>query len=444
MAAENSVINEEARQIPVWDHFDVVVAGAGPAGIGAALAAARAGAKTCLLEYHGCLGGVWTAGALSWVIDAADKTGLISEIAVHLEKRGARAVKKTRFAYDVEQMKLLLEELCVEAGVKIRLHTKVVGAKVEEGRLTGIITESRSGRQGVTGKVFIDTTGDGELGALAGCHFEYGHPETGRAQPMSLVALLTGIDADEIAPFVGGGVKEAKINLLAEFKRLGVTPSYGGPTLFPVRKDFFAMVANHEYGVSPMDADEVTAATVRARKEVNHLIQTLRNAGGCWRNIRLVATGAQIGIREGRRLRGHYMVSLEDMIEGRRHEEAVCRVNAGIDVHSTNPKEHTQGSPENHIRTLAYDVPLKALIARDVTGLMMAGRCISGDFFAHSSYRMTGNAVAMGEAAGIVASVAVQEGLLPHEVSWDSIKGPLDELRAGAALACKELEAAAT
>lgn len=135
-------------------------------------------------------------------------------------------------------MKLLLEEMCLEAGVTIRLHTRIVSSSVSDGRLRAVVTESRSGREAFSADAFIDTTGDGDLAALSGCGFDYGHPESGRARPMSLVALITGVEADEIAPFVGGGVAQPKVNLFEEFKRSGITPSYGGPTLLPIRKDF--------------------------------------------------------------------------------------------------------------------------------------------------------------------------------------------------------------
>lgn len=416
-------VTEKEKSIPVSGSYDVVVAGSGPAGMGAALAAARQGARTLLIENHGCLGGVWTSGLLSWVIDAHNKTGLIQEISQALDTRSARVIKGTRFAYDVEAMKLLLEELCEDAGVIIRLQTRVVATHKEGRRLRCVVTESRSGREAFEGKTFIDCTGDGDLAALGGCDYAYGHPETGKAQPMSLVALITGIHALEIAPFVGGADRQAKINLFQEFQRAGVTPSYGGPTLFRVRDDFFALVANHEYGVSPMNADEMTRATLRARKELHRLIDALRKLGGPWKNLQMVATGEQIGIREGRRIAGRYLVSLDDVLNGARHPDAICRVTASIDIHSIDPAVGgtQQYTKTRHLKARPYDVPLRALLARDVDGLMMAGRCISGDFFAHSSYRMTGNAVVMGEAAGVTAAIATLTDRLPHEVAWPEV-----------------------
>lgn len=416
--------NEPARAVPVAEHADVVVCGAGPAGVSAAIAAARTGARTRLLEVHGCLGGVWTAGLLSWIIDCGNKPGLMAEITAELRRRGAHAPRTgTNYAYDVEVMKHLLEEMCLKAGVRVQLHTRVVAAvRNESNRLRFAITESKSGRQAWGAKVFIDATGDGDLAALAGCGFDVGRPEDGRTQPMSLIALLMGIRECEVSPFIGGGMKEPKQRLLAEMQRAGVSPSYAAPTLFRIHEDLFALMANHEYGVSATNAAAITEATFRARAEVHRLVAALRALGEPWAQVRIVATAEQIGVREGRRIHGRYQVSVEDMRRGARHEDAVCRVTFGMDVHALEPSHSKDYQRENRERTQPYDIPLRALIARDVEGLMMAGRCISGDFLAHSSYRVTGNAVAMGEAAGTVAALAARSGRLPHEVPWEEAR----------------------
>jgi flavin-dependent dehydrogenase len=178
--------HEPARVLPVVQEADVIVCGAGPAGVAAAIAAGRAGARTCLIEVHGCLGGVWTAGQLAWVFDI-EKPGLARELTQALDRRGARiGENQERYAYDIEAMKLLLEHLCTEAGVGVRLHTRVVAAACDpSNRLCTVVTESKSGREAWRGKVFVDATGDGDLAAQAGCGFDLGHPDTGQVQPMT-------------------------------------------------------------------------------------------------------------------------------------------------------------------------------------------------------------------------------------------------------------------
>jgi len=426
-----STFSESERDIPIVEETDVVVCGAGPAGVCAAIAAARMGAKTRLIELHGCLGGVWTAGALSWIIDSAGKPGIMAEITDELERRGARATRVPNgknYAYDVEAMKLLLEEMCVAAGVDVRLHTRVVAAaRGVDNRLSVVITESKSGREAWSAKVFVDATGDGDLGALAGCGFEMGSPETGAVQPMSLMAWITGVQFDEIEAFVGGSMGEPKKRLFAEMERAGVPPSYAGPTIFRVRNDLFALMANHQYGVFANDAEAITKATLEARAEVHRLVSALKSLGGIWKGLQIVATGAQIGVREGRRIHGHYEVSAEDLRDGVKHEDAICRVTFGIDVHSTNPDKNKGVEAKPH-KSQPYDIPLRALIAKDVDGLLLAGRCISGDFIAHSSYRVTGNATMMGQAAGVCAALAVSQDCLPQAVPFVLVKEALNML----------------
>ena len=420
---------EATREIPVVEEADVVVCGGGPAGIAAAIACARQGARTRLIELHGSLGGVWTTGALSWVIDAANKPGLMAEITARLDDRGARSLRNAggrNYAYDIEEMKLLLDEMCLEAGVEIRLLTRVVGAaRDSENRLSVVITESKAGREAWHAKVFIDATGDGDLGALAGCGFDMGHPETGVVQPMSLMALVTGVVFDEIEVYVGGSMREPKQRLGALMEEIGVPASYGHPTLFRIRDNLFALMANHQYGVKCDDANEITAATIRGRQEIHRQVAALRTYGGVWSDMRVVSTAAQIGVREGRRIHGRYEVTGEDLLKGARFEDAVCRVTMGIDVHSTDPAKTKIVEAKPH-RSQPYDIPLRALIAREVDGLMMAGRCISGDFIAHSSYRVTGNAVAMGQASGVCAAKAALSDALPQDVPWVEVKEALD------------------
>jgi len=421
---------EPARQLPIVEHDDVIVCGAGPAGVAAAIAAARAGANTRLLEACGCLGGVWTAGLLSWILDAANKTGLMHEMLAELGRRRASAKYGSSIGYDVELMKLMLEQMCVEAGVKIQLHTRVVAAaRDESNRLALAVTESKSGRQAWSADVFIDATGDGDLAAEAGCGFDYGRAPSGQTQPMSMIVLLVGIQPDEVAPFVRGlaeprGERDPKSRLLEEMRRAGVEPSYSRPTLFYIREGLFCLMANHEYGVRATDADQITQATIRARGEVHKLVDGLRSLGGVWKNVQIVATPEHIGVREGRRIHGLYQVTKEDLTSGARHDDAVCRVTFPVDVHSTDPGKH-KGIMKEGVRAKPYDIPYRAIIARDVDGLLMAGRCISGDFIAHSSYRVTGNAVAMGEAAGTAAAIAARTKRLPQDVPWPEIRHAL-------------------
>ncbi len=431
---------EAARQLPLDTDADVIVCGAGPAGIAAALSAARAGAKTRLFEVHGCLGGVWTAGLLTYIFDF-DKPGLTREIIRILDSRDARRSENpSRFVYEPEEMKILLEELCLEAGVQVQLFTRVTAAYREGKRLNTIVTESKAGRQAWRAPVFIDATGDGDLGALAGCEWEIGQSADCPCQPMTMNALAVVRDTEALGKYISfngtdaftgeGGHITAVEAFKGELKRAGVEASYGHPTIFHVRDGLVMLMLNHEYGIKPWDAAAITEATMRSRAEVFRIMRALRKLGGPWEGLQIAATAEQIGVRDGRRIRGRYQVVREDLITGARFDDAVARVTFGVDIHA-HSKEANQKEAITRADTKArpYDIPLRALIAKDVDGLLMAGRCISGDFVAHASYRVTGNAVAMGEAAGAVAAIAAQTKRLPHEIGWKEAAPLLESLR---------------
>ncbi len=429
-AAATGKFREPARDLPVREDAEVIVCGGGPAGIATALAAARCGAKVRLFEVHGCLGGVWTAGLLTYIFDF-DKPGLTRELATELDARQARTFggNKSRFVYDPEKMKVLLEDLCTSAGVKVHLFTRVVSAYRDDAgrRLTTVVTESPGGREAWRAGVFVDCTGDGALGALAGCQWSIGRDKDCPCQPMTMNALAVVKDAvamKDYLSFPDGNPdfqthETAVGKLMQDFQKAGINPSYGRPTIFPIRDNLVEFMVNHEYGVKPFDAEQLTAATIRSRAEVHRLAGALRKLGGVWEGFQIVATAEQIGVRDGRRIAGRATVTRDDLIAGRRQADGVCRVTFGVDVHAASAQENEKRAISHEdVRMKPYDIPLRALIAKDVDGLMMAGRCISGDFIAHASYRVTGNAVAMGEAAGAVAALAARSNRRPHQLEW--------------------------
>ncbi|MDZ4198749.1 MAG: FAD-dependent oxidoreductase [Kiritimatiellia bacterium] len=425
-------VTEPARCVPIVGESDVLVAGGGPAGVAAALAAARCGARTRLIESHGCLGGIWTAGLLAWMFEM-DQPGIPREITGRLERRGARiGSDPNRYTYDIEQMKILLEEMCAEAGVIFQLHTRVAGVVADGHRVSCVVTESKSGREAWRASNFIDATGDGDLAALSGCGYDIGRESSGECQPMTYMALVSVRNAEDLRSCIsfwrGNAIHlEAVGHFLGEIRRAGIDPSYARPTLFQVHDNLLALMINHEYGVSATNAMEITRATVRGREEVNRVVRGLRELGGAWAGMNLVATCEHIGVREGRRIHGLYTVTENDLVAGRRHEEAVCRVSFGVDVHNTNPSTG-KGQEPPPVRTRPYDIPMRALIARDVQNLLLAGRCISGDFIAHSSYRVTGTAAATGQAAGVGAALSARQNQSLADLKWPEVKQALTQI----------------
>jgi hypothetical protein len=431
----DNVFTEPAHDLPLANDADVIVCGSGPAGIAAAITAARAGARVRLFEWRGCLGGVWTAGLLGYLLDF-DKKGFAKELTHAMDERGIRRGTSAKsICYEPEGMKLLLEDLCVEAGVKFQYHTRVCAAFKDGRRLSTIITESKSGRQAWTAPVFIDATGDGDLGAYAGCEWETGEEKSCPCQPMSLNALLVVKDAALLKEYIHESDPSAKDNISKDnfrkaIESTGHFPSYSKPTLWQVRDNLMLVMMNHEYSVLAYDAAEITKATVHARGELHKIVNGLRKLGGPWEGVQIAATAEQIGVRDGRRIRGRYVVNKDDVIAGSRFDDAVVRPTFSVDIHALSADmNRTSAYDSKGIKVKPYDIPLRALIAKDVDGLMMAGRCISGDFISHASYRVTGNAVAMGEAAGAVAAVAATSKRLPHEVPWSEGAAAMEKTR---------------
>jgi len=438
-ARADGLFREPSRDLPHRTDADVIVCGAGPAGVAAAIAAARAGARTRLFDANGCLGGVWTAGLLTYIFDF-DKPGLTREFVRRLDARDARRnANVSRFVYDPEAMKLILEELCAEVKVKTQLHTRVAAAYRDGRRLTTVVTESKSGREAWSAPAFIDATGDGDLGAQAGCGWDFGNASDGTWQPLTLNALAVVRDVEALAEYISFYKNndarhiESVEAFKRELKRAGVETSYGHPTLFHIRDNLLDVMINHEYGARPDDAAQLTEATVGARAEVHRAVAALRALGGPWDGMQVVASAEQIGIRDGRRVHGRYTVTRDDLLSGARHADAVCRATFNVDIHAHSREKNKQETiSHGGFKTKPYDIPLRALIAKDVDGLLLAGRCISGDFVAHASYRVTGNSVATGEAAGAVAALAAKKHGLPHEVEWAEAAKLLDRKVTGA------------
>lgn len=426
----NFCIQESARQVPVHSNYDVIVCGGGPSGIAAAIFAARNGSRVCLVENHGFLGGVWTAGLLSLILDSHQKPGLILEIRERLASRNA--IMDLHDLYDAEAMKVVLEELCGEAGVNLCLYTRVASTKVENRRITHVVLEGKEGRFAIGGTAFVDATGDGDLAAKAGCGYDLGRPIDGLTQPMTLMALIAGVPAS-----IRQSLKSNSPCCLSkeDFHRLlrsaGCFPSYTKPSLFPLPNGLCALMINHEYERSGLSSTDLTQASINARSEIERAVQALASVPGGWEDVRLVATAPAIGVREGRRILGDYRVTLRDLVEGTRHRDGITRVSFGIDVHSLKRTDGGgYGADSITERTHAYDIPLRALIAADLDNLALAGRCISGDFHAHASYRVTGNAVGTGEAAGLLAAIASRSPTLSlREVEAEQVLDGLTQLR---------------
>lgn len=425
---DSKTLREPARDVPVAGECDVLVAGGGPAGIAAAVGAARQGAKVILIESKGTVGGIWTNGLLGCLL-GFNHCEFDREILSRLGKFRAYRTRSPEtnfhsFIYEPEYMKVVCDGLLSEAGVRVRLGTSVVSA-IRDGRdVRAVVTESKGGREAWLAKRFIDCTGDGDLAALAGCGYDVGGAGKGDPeQPASMIAVFMLPDDSGILKFIanehtnydsmGEGLFNPKVELAKELERLNLHPSYGHPTIFRMNRNLFILMANHEYDVPVDDADKIGAATMRARREIVDLTEALAMDSwnqpghkGAWSGLRLVATADQICHRRARRIHGRYAMKVEDCFNGATFADAVATCRFPIDVHAVSKhanRTQPAGSPFKK-DAKPYQIPLRACRAADLDNLYMAGRCISGDFFTQASYRVTGTAVEMGYNVGKAAA----------------------------------------
>lgn len=398
--------------------YDIIVCGGGPAGVAAAVSCARRGSKTLLIEQGGCLGGFWTRGLLTWLIDTFDKGALLDEVMARLEVNadGKKLPHILRFTADTEKTKLEFERMCKESGVEILYHTFVSDAVTDGKSVRSVLTESKSGHVYFDADIFIDATGDGDLGYLCGASYEIGNEE-GVTQPMSLIAHVDGVKINRTAydsRYTPN--KEAKARILEDMANVGVAPSYRSPLIAVLSEQYntLGFMVNHEYGCG-CNVKDLTEGTLAAREEIHRIVDGLRSSGDVWQDLHVTATADMIGVREGRRLRGLYKLTADDVAAGRSFDDGICTVIFNTDIHALRSEQHKAFEDKYGRKHPPYQIPLRSLISADFDNLMMAGRCISGDFVAHSSYRVAGPAFKTGEAAGIFAAYCAKNRMLPRD-----------------------------
>jgi hypothetical protein len=395
--------------------------------VGAALGAASEGAKTLLVERHAMLGGVWTAGLLNPLFDPR-KGWIVDRLIDNLQQRGAW-VRKGMDVFDVEAMKYVLERMMAEAKVEFWYHCPFTEPILQGDRVRGVIVESKSGREAVLAQVVIDCTGDGDVGARAGVPFEMGRSTDGLCQPMTLMFEISGYEG-----FRGLAADRLRthefyrdLSKVIEDHHLPIRLPYGPqrsgtPYLIALPGKTVAVVqATHVYRVNATDVRQVSQAMVEARRQVHEIfLPAMRKIPGL-KNLRLSQTAPQIGVREGRRLKGRYRLELEDLLQARRFDDAVTSIGFHVDLHELDPHDSTPKLPEFPPGVTRHtiskcDIPYRCLVPKHVQGLLWAGRCISGSHVAHSAYRVTGTCMAMGQAAGLAAATAISRKVLPADL----------------------------
>jgi glycine/D-amino acid oxidase-like deaminating enzyme len=435
--------------------IDVLVIGGGNAGCAAAIAAARHGAKTLLVERYGFLGGTATAAMVGpWMtFHSGSKRivgGIAQEIVERLHRKGASPghvhdssdYVSTITPFDPEIHKAVLFEMMREAGVDLLLHAYFLRALTGESGVEGAGVATVAGEREYRAAFTIDATADAYVAASAGVATQQGD-ERGRVQPASLMFRLSHVDLSKTATYVRMHPDQMRTSLKAHERVAPAMTAVAG--LYDLWNDalehgevsiprelvsFFISPYPDEVtvnmtrvtGVDPLDPDDLTRAEVEAREQVMQLLEFFRNRVPGFENARLAATGAQIGIRESRRIVGEYTLTRDDVLQARHFSDAIARSAYPIDIHNPSGSgTTTHRLPEGE----SYEIPYRCLVPAQVERLLVAGRCISTTHEALASTRLTPTVMTLGQAAGTAAALAKRTGKRLRSIDTQALRSTL-------------------
>lgn len=410
---------QQVSAVPVLWRGDVVVAGGGSAGCAAAVAAARNGARVLLIDSAGFPGGTGTA-VLDifngfYPPDSADRVveGIGWEVCRRLVEKGQAFERAndygagTGVTYEPEALKVIWDELLTSAGVDLLFHTTVTRAVLAESprRMDGLVIETRRGPARVEAGIVIDATGDGDIAWRAGCEMRL-KPESGRRlQPLTTMFRIGGVAAAHAST--------AELEVL--MRAAAASGEYSLPRLDGSLRPTGLPGVMHTnltrvVGIDATDPWELSRAEVEGRRQVAEYVRFLRDRVPGFRDSYLLSTGVRIGVRETRRLVGRYVLSRDDVLSARNFPDSIARCAAPVEEHDDETKTSWEYIDSDGARSPSYGIPFRALLPKDVGGLIVAGRCLSATHDAHASVRSMAQCMAMGHAAGTAAALAAASG----------------------------------
>ena len=417
------------------EHYDVIVCGGGPSGVAAALASARRGARTLLLERYGFCGGMATAALVNpWAgHEYTDPSsgrrgsligGVFKEVALALRQRGGYGSALSVSAFDEELLKHVYDQLLVQAGVTVRYHTYLLAVKKDGARVTGIETLSKGGREEVLCTVVIDCSGDADLAALAGVSFTIGRAEDGLTQAMTVSFRMANVDKTEMIRT--GVLKQARALVEPYFQRALAS----GELHYPYRNfvhfyDYpragvlhFNMTRINR--VSGLSAIDLTAAEIEGRRQAYLIGEWMMKTVPCFRNAHVEKVACQVGVRETRHIHGAYTMTTEDIIGARKFADGITRSCYFIDIHNPVGSEdvHQKAGGRGSVRREFspppgdyYEVPFRSLITSECPNLLVACRALAATHEASAAVRVMATMHGLGEAAGIAAAESIKRGV---------------------------------
>ncbi len=422
---------EQRKDVPVVAEYDVVVCGGGPSGFIAAIAAARGGARTALIERYGFLGGMATAGLVApisvfnyngrRIID-----GLPWEFIERMtEVRGAREEKPLgNITFSPEKYKLIAQRMVLEAGVSLYFHSYLTGCKKEEDKITHVMIENKNRTEAIAGKVFIDCTGDADLSVLSGVPMQ-STPKT--LQPASLIFMLGGVDTDALPKIRHSqqGVNYHDLDMRGILEEVGKTkeiPVFGGPWYCGILAESVVVINMTRAQANMADNREATNAECLLREHVHLFTDLLIEHVPAFRNAYLLNTATQTGIRETRRIKGVHTLTGEEYINAVNFPDAISRGCHPVDIHASKTTEQRIEFLKN-----AGFIPYRCLISQGFPNLLVAGRSFSADGIASASVRVQASVMGLGQAAGVAAALCIKSGVNVADVDIAALRNILVE-----------------
>ncbi len=406
-----------SRRLPVRREVDILIAGGGPAGIAAALTAARQGCSVALVEAQNCLGGMGTAGLVPAFMQFTDGVNFLAggigrEILENLQRQDGVYPRDGR-GIKAEVLKRVYDELLTRDGVKFVFHTQVVDVIKHNGRVQAVVCAGKSGLYAARARVFIDGTGDGDLAAYAGAPYAKGDAH-GNLMPGTLCSLWSDINWTAVQK---GGLGRAG-RRIEEAIADGVfaVPDRHLPGIWPVGRRQGGGNIGHAFGVDGTDEESLTRAYIRSRRQLLEYERYYKEYLKGFERMELTATAPLMGIRETRRILGDYVLSVKDFKRRAVFADEIGRYSYPVDLHAARPDHKSFQKFSREIRSLRlgpgenYGIPYRILTPRGLKNVLAAGRCVSTDRRMQSSLRVMPGCYITGMAAGMAAAMMVETG----------------------------------
>ena len=422
-------------QVPVIADVDVLVCGGGPAGIGAAIRAARLGASVMVVESQGCLGGIATAGMMShWGGRSSSKVmreiwDLAYEKAQDIGWDAESGCGLNAIYHEVQ--KIVLEEMFAKENIRVLYYTLVCKAVVENGAIVGAIVENKSGRGFIKAKRVVDSTGDGDVAASAGVPFVKGREEDGKMQPCTIMFNVGGVDCERAVfpPSFETTVQTEKGELQALAKELLPFPA-GHVLLYrqPMPGTVCCNMTN-AIEIDGTDAESLTKGVFVCHSQIAPIVKFLREYVPGYEKCWLMNSASLIGIRETRHFEGLQTLTKDDILAAKYYEDwVVRRAWFNFDVHNlTGASLDKTGIQRGWKQKNDYTIPYGCLLPKTVEGLLLSGRNISGSHMAHSNFRIMSVCIAIGEAAGVAAALSIKQNVKLRDVDVKEIQNIVGE-----------------